>query len=158
MKSIKEVYAKSRQSILEAQKNKINFQKVQLLEAIKSDLMITCKLKELSESKQHQVLNMLLTYWSPKKGINKAGEKFLNEGALTINESSTNENIQLFAQKEVKDHINEFMAAFATANGKKYVQRLQENLQYRTNKNIDFKSLFEMVTKIINKKIVSDNM
>ena len=158
MKSIKEVYAKSRQSILEAQKNKINFQKVQLLEAIKSDLMITCKLKELSEGKQHQVLNMLLTYWSPKKGINKAGEKFLNEGALTINESSTNENIQLFAQKEVKDHINEFITAFATANGKKYVQRLQENLQYRTKKNIDFKSLFEMVTKIINKKMVSDNM
>jgi len=158
MKSFKEVLEASKQQVLEARKYKIENEKVALLEAIKSQYMITCKLKELDKKKQHQVLNMLLEYWSPKTGINRAGIKYLNEGAIAINENSSDANIKLFAQKEIRDNIIAFQNAFMAQRGKDVVSRLQENIEYRTHKNVQFDQLFEMALTIVNEKIKQDNM
>lgn len=158
MKSFENVYAASKAQVLEARKNQIQNEKIALLEHIKSNLMITCKLKELNEAKQKQVLNMLLEYWSPKKGINKAGEKFLNENLVSIHVDSSPENVEFFAQKEVKDHINEFMTAFVTGKGKMIVERLQANIENRICRSIKYQPLFEMVSSIVTSKLKSDNM
>jgi len=77
MKSFKEVYAASKAELLEARQNQITQEKDDILRGIKTELCITCKLKDLNESKQKEVINMLYSFWSPKKGINKAGIAFL---------------------------------------------------------------------------------
>jgi len=158
MKSFKEVYNASKMQMLEAKKTQIDNEKVALLEGIKTELCITCKLKELPKQRQDQVLNMLYEFWSPKKGINKAGKAFLEEGRIAIDPKSSVVNIKLFAQKEVKDNINEFARAFVNNRGKEVVQRLQENIQHRCQKKIMFKPLFEMVFKIVSDKIQNDNL
>ena len=142
MKSFKEVYNASKMQMLEAKKTQIDNEKVALLEGIKTELCITCNLKELPKQRQDQVLNMLYEFWSPKKGINKAGKAFLEEGRIAIDPKSSVANIKMFAQKEVKE----------------VVQRLQENIQHRCQKKIMFKPLFEMVFKIVSDKIQNDNL
>ena len=89
MRSFKEVLNSSREQVLESRKLQINQQKIAILENIKSNLMITCKIKELSAKKQQQVLDILLEYWSPKKGINKAGITLLEENRMAIERKST---------------------------------------------------------------------
>ena len=158
MKSFKEVYAASKAQMLEAKKTQIDRDKVALLEGIKRDQCITCKLKELPKQRQDQVLNMLLEFWSPKKGINKAGQAFLESGKLAINENSSVANIKLFAEREVKDNINEFARAFVNNRGKEIVERLQNNIQVRCKRRIKYQPLFEMAFKIVSEKIQNDNM
>lgn len=158
MRSFKEVYAASKAQVLEAKKSQIDHDKVALLEGIKTELCITCKLKDLPKKRQDQVLNMLLEFWSPKKGINKAGKNFLEQGKLAINENSSIANIKLFAEREVKDNINEFSRAFMNNRGKEIVERLQNNIEYRCQKKIMFKPLFEMAFKIVTDKIQNDNL
>ena len=158
MKSFKEVYNASKAQMLEARKTQIDNEKVQLLEGIKTELCITCKLKDLPKQRQDQVLNMLLEFWSPKKGINKAGKNFLEKGALAINENSSVANIKLFAEKEIKDNINEFARAFVNNRGREVVERLQTNIQARCQKKIMYKPLFEMAFKIVSEKIQNDNL
>ena len=128
-----------------------------ILENIKSNLMITCKIKELPAKKQQQVLDILLEYWSPKKGINKAGIKLLEENRMAIDRKSTPETVELFARKEVKDHINEFKSAFVNNNGRLIVKRLQENIESRIGRRIKFEPLFEMASSLVYQKMCEDN-
>jgi len=158
MKSFKEVYAASKAELLEARQNQITQEKDDILRGIKTELCITCKLKELNESKQQEVINMLYSFWSPKKGINKAGIAFLKEGKLAIDEKSSVANIKRFAQREIKDNINEFARAFAFNRGREVVERLQRNLETRTGKKFKYQPLFEMAFDIVSKKMADDNM
>lgn len=157
MKNFKEVLNSSKNQVLESRRLQIENEKIALLENIKSNLMITCKLKELSESKQKQILNMLLEYWSPKKGINRAGIKFLNENAMAITWESSPENIELFAKKEVRDHINEFVNAFVNNKGRMIVERLQNNIESRCKRHLKYENLFEMVSSMVSQKLKLDN-
>ena len=157
MRSFKEVLNSSREQVLESRKLQINQQKIAILENIKSNLMITCKIKELSAKKQQQVLDILLEYWSPKKGINKAGIKLLEENRMAIDRKSTPETVELFARKEVKDHINEFKSAFVNNNGRLIVKRLQENIESRIGRRIKFEPLFEMASYLVYQKMCEDN-
>lgn len=157
MRSFKEVLNSSREQVLESRKLQIDQQKIALLESIKSNLMITCKIKELPKNKQKEVLDILLEYWSPKKGINKAGIKLLEEGKLAIDAKSEPHAIELFAKKEVKDHINEFMCAFVQNRGKQIVSRLQENIESRIGRKVKFDALFEMTSSIVVQKLKQDN-
>lgn len=143
--------------VLESRKAQIEQQKIQILEGIKSNLMITCKLKELSADRQRQVLDILLEFWSPKKGVNKAGLKFLAEGRLAIDAKSTPQTVELFARKEVKDHINEFMVAFVQNRGKAAVRKLQENIESRIGRGVKFEALFEMASNLVSQKLRADN-
>lgn len=149
MRSFKEVLNSSKDQVLESRKNQIEQEKIALLEHIKTNLMITCKIKELNEKAQKEVLNILLEYWSPKKGINKAGVKFLNENSFAISENSSAKNVELFAKKEVKDHINEFVNAFVCGNGKLIVEKLQNNIQCKISREIKFNPLYEMVSNLV---------
>lgn len=157
MKSFKEVLAGSKRQVFEARQADYKNQKIALLEAIKRDMMITCELKNLPKDRQQQVVNQLLEYWKPNKGINKAGIAFLEKGLMAINEESSRANIKHFAVKEIKGHINEFANAFAMSRGKEIVERLQSNIEVRTNKKIKFKPLFELALAMVNEKIKLDN-
>ena len=156
MKSFNDALAASKAEVMQARQNKIDSEKTSLLEALKDDLMITCKLKELPHPRQVQVLNLLTEMWSPKTGINKKGRDFLAEGRLSISEKSTPENIRLWAVREVKAHINEFMSAFSSGRGSQSVDLLCENIQNMTGKKADKKSLTEMCVKLIADKMKAD--
>lgn len=157
MKSFNEALAESKRMTLNAKSNEIEYQKVALLERIKQDWMIDGKLKDLNESRRKEVLNHLLLYWDAKTGINKAGIKYLQEGRMTVNESSTPSEIKLFACNEVKRNIGQFCFAFAQGRGKEVVKKLQENLRVLTGKSVRFNSLYENTLVIIQKKIADDN-
>lgn len=157
MRTFNEALAESKSKMLEAKSNEIEYQKVALLERIKQDWMIDCKLKELSEARQHQVLNQLRVYWDESVGINKAGIKYLQEGRMNVNESSSPAEIKAFADNEVKRNIASFCGAFAQGRGKEVVKKLQENLRIKTGKNVRFNSLYENTLRLIQKKLADDN-
>lgn len=157
MKSFKEVLAASKHQLLEAHTYQIQNEKEQVLRRIKSDMMITGKLRDLTESRQHDVLSMLLEYWSPKNGINRAGERYLNEGVMSVDEKSTPTAIKAYAARQIHNNISGFQSAFATGQGKNAVGKLTEDIARRTGKNIDGKSLHEMVCSALDKKMRLDN-
>ena len=161
MRSFKEVLNSSREQVLESRKLQINQQKIAILENIKSNLMITCKIKELSAKKQQQVLDILLE-WSARQiqisdKCRYAGIKLLEENRMAIDRKSTPETVELFARKEVKDHINEFKSAFVNNNGRLIVKRLQENIESRIGRRIKFEPLFEMASSLVYQKMCEDN-
>lgn len=157
MKSFQSVLHDSKKEVFNIKQEKINEEKVSLLEEIKKKYLITEKLKTLPTSKQKDILNLLLEFWNPKEGMNAKGIKFLKEGNISIDEKSTPKNIKNFAIQEIQNNIDEFKVAFMNNRGNEIVEQLQRNLEDKTGKKIKFDSLFEKAINIVSKKIKNDN-
>lgn len=158
MKSFQSVLHDSKKELLDRKREKINDEKKSLLENLKRKYLITDKLKNLPADKQKNMLNMLLEFWNPKSGINVKGIKFLKEDKIAISKKSTPENIKQFAIQEIQNNIDTFKNAFVMNQGKQIVEQLQQNIEIKSGKKINFNNLFESTLNMVNKKIKVDNI
>lgn len=147
MNSYNDAYNKSRRDAKAHDTQVFESQRVDLVNAIKREYGIS-DFSTLSEGKKQAVRNLITEMWSPKTGLNKKGEEFLQNGNLPLNESSSPARIENAFKKKV---IGLLKTKFSTApifnssdkeEVKKFMDELKAKVDPSNSKNLDFKNWF----------------
>lgn len=106
MNSYNNAYNNSRREAKARDLDVYESQRVDLVNAIKREYGIS-DFSVLSEGEKQSVRKLITEMWSPKTGLNKDGEAFINEGKRPLNESSSPDKIQKEYQRRVKALLND---------------------------------------------------
>lgn len=99
MRTYNQVLNQSKKEVLEQRKAVFDKQKIAVVNVLKENYNIQCKMEELPKEEQEQMLKRLLEYWNPKTGINEKGIKLIQENVIVLNEKSTVDDIRLYIKK-----------------------------------------------------------
>lgn len=158
MRSYNVVLNKNKRFALEQRQNTINEQKKQVLEALKLDNFYNGKITDLPKSKQEKYLKALLEYWSPKHGLNKAGEKYLSKGIIALNEKSDSTDVKKYILTQVTLNEKHFLKAFKTNKAKQIVEALKSDIEGKVGKKLSNSSVFNVVYNAIEDKLKLEMM
>lgn len=153
MRGFNQVLNESKQEVLSARQTKIDNERVAILEAVKTDYMITSKFKELPVSEQQKLKSIILEYWNPKTGLTSKGLKFLNEGESTLTKDSDINDVKHFIEKTVKRDIDEYLKASYNGTGKQIVSKLQKEVESMIGKRIKYQFVLDNVVEVITPKL-----
>lgn len=106
MNSYSNAYNSSRRDVKARELAVYESQRVDLVNAIKAEYGIS-DFSTLSEGKKKVVRNLITEMWSPKTGLNKKGEEFMQTRAIPLNESSSPEQVEKEYKKKVKALLND---------------------------------------------------
>jgi hypothetical protein len=149
MKSFNQVYTTSKREVLAQRAQILEAQKVEVVKAIKEMYMITVPFKELPKNDLELLKNKVLEYWSPTTGLNKAGEKLLNEKEVTINRNSSKADLRLYIESQVKKHLNPIMEAYRRMDVDSVTQAFSEDMKNKTGRNINKQFIKNTVWNLI---------
>ena len=134
MNSYNDAYNKSRRDVKARDLQVYESQRIDLVNAIKREYGIS-DFSTLSEGKKQAVRNLITEMWSPKTGLNKKGEDFIQNGNLPLNESSSPARIENAFKKGV---IGLLKTKFSTApifnsSDKEEVTKLMEEIKAKVD-------------------------
>lgn len=155
MRKFEEVLNESKQDVLAAKQNKIASEKAAILEAVKTDYMITSKFKDLSKTEQLKLKSVILEYWNPKTGLTSKGVKFLNEGESVLTKDSDSNDVKRYIIKSVKKDIESYLKASYNGTGKAEVTKLQKSIESMIGKRIKYEFVLNTVIEVITPKLKS---
>ena len=155
MRDFYQVLNESKNEVLMAKQNRIKAEQTAILEAVKTEYMITSKIKELPVSEQNKLKTLILEYWNPKSGLTAKGAKYLNEGASTLTKDSDSNNIKRYIEKAVKSNIDEYLKASYNGTGKQLITKLQKEVESMISKRIKYQFVLDAVIAIITPKLKS---
>lgn len=155
MRDFNQVLNESKTEVLAAKKAKIDNERIAILEAVKTDYMITSKFKELPTSEQQKLKSVILEYWNPKTGLTSKGVKFLNEGESTLTKDSDAKDVKRFIEKTVKRDIDNYLKASYNGTGKQIVTKLQKEIESMVGKRIKYQFVLDAVVEVITPKLKS---
>ena len=153
MRDFNQVLNESKREVMLSKKEKIDSEKRAVLEAIKTDYMITSKFKDLNLPDKLKFKSIILEYWNPKTGLTSKGVKFLNEGEMALNKDSQADDVKKFIAKDVKKSIEDFIKATYNGTGKKLVMDLQKKIESQTKKRIKYQFVLDAVMEVISPKL-----
>lgn len=153
MRGFNQVLNESKQEVLSARQSKIDNERVAILEAVKTDYMITSKFKELPVSEQQKLKSVILEYWNPKTGLTSKGLKFLNEGESILTKDSDINDVKHFIEKTVKRDIDEYLKSSYNGTGKQIVSKLQKEVESMIGKRIKYQFVLDTVVEVITPKL-----
>lgn len=106
MRSFKDVYKSSKESVREAQNAQIALQRQEILAAM-SNVYGVKNFSTLNESEKAKYKGLLLEYWNPKTGMTKKGKLLIKESQKTIFPASSQDEIKEYFQNEIHKNIKE---------------------------------------------------
>lgn len=110
MNSYNNAYNNSRRDAKARDLKVYESQRIELVNAIKREYGIS-DFSTLSESEKQAARKLITEMWSPKSGLNKAGEAFINEGARSLKKESTEDDIKREFKRRVMLLLNNKFAS-----------------------------------------------
>ena len=134
MNSYNNAYNKSRRDAKARDLEVYESQRVDLVNAIKREYNIS-DFSVLTESEKKAVRNLVTEMWSPKTGLNKAGEEFIKNGERPLNESSSEDRVMNAFKKKVIGMLRDKFAAGSIFNSsdKEAVSKFMEEINAKVN-------------------------
>lgn len=119
MQSFSNACQNSKTNVLNEKNNIIDRQHNDIVNAIKKEYGIS-SFASLTESEKKSYKTLLFEMWSPKEGLTKKGERFLNESKTIITADSTDEQIVKYFSREILEQVKSYV------NGGISIARLEE--------------------------------
>lgn len=134
MNSYNNAYNKSRRDAKARDLEVYESQRVDLVNAIKGEYNIS-DFSVLTENEKKAVRNLVTEMWSPKTGLNKAGEEFIKNGERPLNESSSEDRVMNAFKKKVIGMLRDKFAAGSIFNSsdKEAVSKFMEEINAKVN-------------------------
>jgi len=155
MKNFTTVYNNSRQQVLEERAALYEAQKCKIVKVLKENYMITKPISELPYDAQQEFAQKLFEYWSPKTGINKAGEKLLTMNELTLSPRSTKEDIKVYIEKKTREHLTAITESYRRNNITAVTEAFKEDIEPMIHKTLKESFINNTVWNIIGNRIKS---
>lgn len=153
MKSFSTVYNNNKKEVLAARASLYESQKVQIVNVLKEEYMITGNISDMPMDVQREMAAKVLEYWSPKTGINKAGIKLLTENEITLNPRSKKEDIKLYIEKQVKKHLEAITEAYRNSNVSAVTEAFKEDIEPQIKKTLKESFINNTVWEIVSNRI-----
>lgn len=156
MNSYNNAYNKSRRDAKARDLEVYESQRIELVNAIKKEYGIS-DFSVLTESEKQAARKLITEMWSPKTGLNKAGEAFINEGSRPLKKTSSLEEIKHNFERSVLALLNNKFASSPLFNASdahnlaEIIDGIKESIKGTTVKP-DFKMWFyETMCAYVNK-------
>lgn len=94
-----------------------------------------------------------MEYWSPKTGINKAGQRLLAENMIALTPSSKKEDIKLYIEKQTRKHLDAITNAYRTNNISGIVESFKSDIEPMVQKTINESFILNTVWGIVGDRI-----
>mgnify|MGYP001183566380 CR=1 FL=1 len=149
MKSFNCALLESKQTEIKKRNTRIDLERKLIVESIKSYYNIE-DFKSLNNKDKKKYKSLILEMWSPTKGINNTGVKFVNESEVILTKESTGKDVVHFIEKYVNKNINSFVTVLT--DKEKFgtvINKLSANISKMTGKKIDSKVLANKVIELI---------
>ena len=132
------------------ERERITKERVVLLEAVcfNEGLGSVKNLSSLSEKKRAHVASLIREMWSPEKGMNERGKKYVFENEYTLSEKSSDESIRNYIISEVKDNIEEWLKAFNNNSLGELSILLAKEISIATKKEIKQEAVDQVIRQI----------
>ena len=153
MRTYNQVLNQSKKEVLEQRKAVFDKQKIAVVNVLKENYNIQCKMEELPKEEQEQMLKRLLEYWNPKTGINEKGIKLIQENVIVLNEKSTADDIRLYIKKMAYRNLDQMVECFRQNQQDLLVESFNEEIRPMIRKDLKAKFIINTVWDIVSKKI-----
>ena len=94
------------------------------------------------------VASLIREMWSPEKGMNERGKKYVFENEYTLSEKSSDESIRNYIISEVKDNIEEWLKAFNNNSLGELSILLAKEISNATKKEIKQEAVDQVIRQI----------
>lgn len=158
MRSFNQVYTTSKKEVLAQKKQILESQRIAVVKAIKEMYMVTVPFKELPAHDLEVLKNKVLEYWSPTTGLNKAGERLLNENEITINKNSNKDDLRLYIERQVKKHLPVILEAYRRCDVASVVDAFKEDIRQKTARNVNENFVRNTVWSLIEDKFKTGSL
>ena len=158
MRSFNQVYTTSKKEVLAQKKQILESQRIAVVKAIKEMYMVTVPFKELPAHDLEVLKNKVLEYWSPTTGLNKAGERLLNENEITINKNSNKDDLRLYIERQVKKHLPVILEAYRRCDVASVVDAFKEDIRLKTARNVNENFIRNTVWNLIEDKFKTGSL
>lgn len=159
MNSYNDAYNKSRHDAKVHNLKIYEEQRIDLVNAIKKEYCIS-DLSTLSEGKKQAVRNLITEMWSPKTGLNKKGEDFIQNGNIPLNESSDSSQIKRDYVKKVNVLLDNKFAVNPLFNKSdaRNLAEIKEDIENKIGRKLDAKTecrlwFYDAVCAYVNKHL-----
>lgn len=156
MKSFEKVYSTSRQRTLNEQQREFTSDRARLIAAVKKEYGIQ-DFNTLSEKEKAEYKSVINEMWSKGGGLNEKGLQFLAEGSMPLTEKSTDEKIESWFKREIREDIDNVIMHLVSKGECEHCTKLKKQIEESTGRKIKVslikKWLGEEVCKHIAKKI-----
>ena len=156
MKSFNKVYQTSKQRTLNEQQRMFASDKARLIAAVKKEYGIQ-DFNTLSEKEKAEYKSVINEMWSKDRGLNEKGLQFLAEGSMPLTEKSTDEKIESWFKKGIREDIDNVIMHIVSKGECERCVKLKEQIEESTGRKIKVslirKWLGEEVCKYIATKI-----
>lgn len=153
MKSFQTIYNASKQQVLKEKKEMVESQKIAVVNALKNYYMISGKVLDLPKTQQDKLARKVLEYWNPKTGLNKNGERLLNESIINLTPKSTSTDIKKYIQNETRKNIISIVEAYRTNTVAMIVEAFKQDIQPKIRKKLLEESIRNVMWPIVEEKI-----
>lgn len=153
MKSFQTIYNASKQQVLKEKKDLFESQKIAVVKALKNLYMISGKVLDLPKTEQDKLARKVLEYWNPKTGLNKNGQRLLNESLINLSPKSTNADIKKYIQNETRKNIVSIVEAYRTNTVSMIVEAFKQDIQPKIRKKLLEESIRNVMWPIVEEKI-----
>lgn len=153
MRNFNQVYTSSKKEVLAQKAQILESQRIAVVKAIKEMYMITIPFKDMPKADLEILKNKVLEYWNPITGLNKAGERLLNENEITINKNSNKDDLRLYIEKQTKKHLTAILEAYRRCDVNAVVKAFKDDICQRTKRNVNEAFIRNTVWNLIEGKI-----
>ena len=153
MKSFAHVYNNSKKQVLDEKARLYESQKAAVVKVLKENYMITTPISSLPMDEQKDFAKKLFQYWSPKTGINRAGQKLISENEITLTPSSNKADIKLYIEKRTRQHIDVITNAYRQNNISAVMESFKNDIEPMIQKTLKESFVNNIVWDIVEHRI-----